>query len=134
MSGSIDDFFAESLFAVAGASANREKYGNQILRAFIRSGRQVVPLNPRAEEIEGVASYPSLNDLGDVPGAVSIVTPPAATALVIDQAIECGVRSLWIQPGAEHEGGITKALSAGLNVIADGRCILVSFSREQNRS
>jgi hypothetical protein len=40
-------------------------------------------------------------------------------------AIAKGVKNLWMQPGAESEAAVAMAEAAGLNVIADGSCLLV---------
>ena len=54
--GDIDAFLSGSPFAVVGASTNRDKYGNKVLRCYQQAGRSVVPVNPRATEIEGLAA------------------------------------------------------------------------------
>jgi hypothetical protein len=64
-------FLNSTTFAVAGASTQREKYGNIIYRALRDSGRNVYPINPRAEEVEGQVAYPDLLSLPVVPQAVS---------------------------------------------------------------
>lgn len=120
-------FLAAQTFAVAGASKNRGKYGNIVLRALLDSGRKVVPLNPAAEKIEGIDAF---RQIGDVPFAVealSVVTPPDVTREVIRQAIAAGTKYVWMQPGAEDEQASEMARQAGLNVIDDGSCILVAL-------
>ena len=123
----IQEFLAGKRFAVVGASSRREKYGNKVLRAYLQNGLEVVPINPAGGDIEGLASYP---DLASVPGTidgVSIITPPAVTEKVVDQAIELGIKHIWMQPGAESVAAIEKAEAAGANVIAGGPCLLVSL-------
>jgi predicted CoA-binding protein len=44
---------------------------------------------------------------------------------VVEQAIAKGIRHLWMQPGAQSASAIAAAEAAGLDVIADGSCILV---------
>lgn len=125
----IEDFLNASSFAVAGASADPNKYGNIVFRALLASGRQVVPLNPKGIVLEGVASYPDLKAMAWVPEAVSLVTPPIATRAVVDAAIALGVKRLWMQPGAEDAVASERARQAGMIVIDDGSCILVALAR-----
>jgi predicted CoA-binding protein len=123
----IESFLAGKRFAVVGASANREKYGNKVLRVYQQNKRDVVPVNPAGGEIEGLESYP---DLAAVPGTidgVSIITPPAVTEKVVDQALELGIRHIWMQPGAESAAAIQRAEAAGANIIAGGPCVLVAL-------
>ncbi|MGN6546610.1 MAG: CoA-binding protein [Aureliella sp.] len=123
----IKRFLSAEHFAVAGASPNREKYGNKCLRALKQHGKNVVGIHPTATNVEGVPTYKSL---AEVPGQVeslSIVTPPKVTETIVAEAIERGVRSVWMQPGAESEQAILTAREHGLDVIAGGPCLLVTI-------
>ena len=41
--------------AIIGASADRDKYGNKAVRAYLRLGHEVMPVHPSARVIEGAA-------------------------------------------------------------------------------
>ena len=127
----IEEFLKGSTFAVAGASRDRSKYGNKVFRAMAASSRTVYPLNPTAPEVEGASAYASIANLPVVPESLSIVTPPHVTRQVIQQAIASGVKNIWMQPGAKDDQASQAARDAGLNVIDDGSCILVSLSIER---
>ena len=118
-------FLAAPAFGVAGASKNRDKYGNKVLRCYQMHGRKVVPVNPVEAEIEGVACVKAVSDLPPEVESLSIITPPQITDKVVEQAIAKGIRNLWMQPGAQSATAIAAAEAAGLNVIADGSCLLV---------
>lgn len=121
----IDTFLSADAFAVIGASSNKDKYGNKVLRCYQQNQHSVVPVNPSASEIEGLACAASVNDLPDHVSSVSIITPPQITEQVIKQAIDKGIRNVWMQPGAESPRAIASCEAAGINVIADGSCLLV---------
>lgn len=123
----IRDFLAGSPFAVVGASRDRSKYGNKTLRSYLQEGLAVFPVHPREEEVEGLAAYPDLRSLPELPHGVSIITPPSVTELVVEEAIELGIERLWMQPGAESREAVERARHAGLLVIAGGPCILVAL-------
>jgi len=126
MDQNIQDFLAAGPYAVVGASTNRAKYGNKVLRCYVQNGRTpLYAINPRADEIEGVPAYASLADVPERPRSVSIITPPEITERVVDEAIALGVEQLWMQPGAESPTAVARAEEAGLGVIADGSCLLV---------
>jgi predicted CoA-binding protein len=122
---SIEQFLEGSQFAVAGASANRAKYGNKVLRAYLQNGYSVVALHPSETRIEGVPAYSSLSEVPHSIDSLSIITPPRITESLVEQAIAHGVKHLWMQPGAESEAAISDALAAGLQVIYGGPCLLV---------
>lgn len=111
--------------AVVGASADRGKYGNKVLRVYQQAGRVVYPVNPRRERIEGLVCYWDLASLPAKVHGVSIITPPRVTAGIIEQAMALGIEHVWMQPGAEEAGAVARGREAGMNVIAGDACILV---------
>jgi uncharacterized protein len=121
----IKSFLAGKRFAVVGASRDREKYGNKVLRTYLQNGLDAVPINPGGGEIEGLPSYPDLNALPEPVDGVSIITPPKVTDKVVEQAVALGIKHIWMQPGAESSHAIEIAEKAGANVIAGGPCLLV---------
>jgi predicted CoA-binding protein len=125
----IEIFLSAKTYAVAGASARQHKYGNKVFRALLASGRETYPLNPITEEIEGHKAYSEIADLPIVPESLSIITPPVVTQQIVQQAIEAGVKHIWMQPGAEDEVASESAREAGINVIDDGSCVLVLLAR-----
>ncbi len=124
----IQDFFAHSPHAVVGATRNRSKYGNRVLRAYLENALPVYPIHPSDSEIEGLTAYPDLHSLPTPVHGISIVTPPAVTETIVEQAAESGIRHLWIQPGAESPRAIERAKSHGMNVIGGTSCILLAFT------
>jgi predicted CoA-binding protein len=123
----IKQFLAGKRFAVVGASTDREKYGNKVLRVYRQNNLDAVPINPKANQVEGLKAY---SDLASVPGTVdgvSIITPPAVTENVVAEAVKRGIKNIWMQPGAESALAIDLAEQGGANVIAGGPCILVSL-------
>ncbi|HMO14530.1 MAG TPA: CoA-binding protein [Pirellulaceae bacterium] len=125
MNGDVQQFLSGSLFAVIGATSDRNKYGNKVLRCYLQNGRQVVPVNPHAASIEGLTVYPNLTSIGAKIDGISIITPPKITDEVVQEALALGIRNIWMQPGAESESAIKLARQAGVNVIAHGPCLLV---------
>lgn len=123
---SIQSFLSASTVGVVGASSNREKYGNKILRCYQQHARSVVPINPRGDIIEGLPVIRDIASLPDDVSALSIITPPKISEQVVEAAIARGtIKHLWFQPGAQSPIASDKARQAGLNVIDDGSCLLV---------
>lgn len=122
---SIEQFLNGSPHAVVGASQDRTKYGNKVLRAYVQANRRVFPVNPSAVEVEGLTAYPNLEGLPERVHGISIITPPAVTESVIQQSGKLGIQHVWMQPGAESESAIQLAKQLGMNIIAAGPCLLV---------
>jgi len=121
----IEKFLAAEHFAVVGASAKPHKYGNKVLRCYLQNGLKAIPVNPVEPIIEGRDCVASVAQLPPEVKSISVITPPEATRTVVEMAITGGIENIWMQPGAEDAEAIRKAEQAGLNVIADGSCVLV---------
>ena len=121
----IEQFLASPVFGVVGASTNRQKYGNKVLRCYLQNGRKAIPVNPNEPEIEGIPCAATISDLPPDALSISMITPPAVTAKLVPLAIEKGIKNIWMQPGAEHPEAVALCRERGINVIADGSCLLV---------
>lgn len=123
----IRTFLDGKCFAVVGASSNREKYGNKVLRAYLQKNRKVFPVNPNEAEVEGLKSYPNLASLPEPVDGVSIITRPEITEKIVEEAAAAGIRNVWMQPGAESAQALRRAEELGLNAIGGGPCVLVTL-------
>lgn len=123
----IEQFFNSDAFAVLGASSNRNKFGNKVLRCYMQNNKTVYPVNPNEPTIEGLSSMRQMADLPSSVNSISIITPPPITEKIVEQAIAKGIKNIWIQPGAESEVAINNCLKHQINVIAEGPCILVEL-------
>lgn len=104
--------------AVIGASRDRRKFGNKAVRAFLNQGHDVVPVNPQCagaqESIEGLTAYASLLD---VPGRVDVATLyvwPEIGERVVDDVAARDIPELWVNPGAESDGLLSRARELGI--------------------
>ena len=121
----IDEFLSGSPHAVVGASKDRSKYGNKVLRVYQQNNRPAFPVNPNESEIEDVPAYPDLASLPETVHGISIITPPKVTEVIVKQAGKLGIKNIWMQPGAESDAAVSRAEELGMNVIAGGPCLLV---------
>jgi len=118
-------FLTSPAYGVVGASTHREKYGNKVLRCYQQNGRRAIPVNPHEQVVEGAACVASVLDLPNDVKSISVITPPPVTERVVLEAIRKGIEHVWMQPGAGSERAVAACEAAGLNVIADGSCVLV---------
>ena len=128
----IETFLSSGPYAVVGASRDREKYGNKVLRCYRQHDLTAYPVNPNQSEIEGLTCYPSVAVLPEPVDRASVITPPPITERVVEEAAAAGVSQLWMQPGAESTEAVTRAEALGLSVIAGGPCILVTLGYSES--
>jgi acyl-CoA synthetase (NDP forming) len=90
---SLAPFFAPRSVAVIGASRDPSKIGGSVL-ANLRSagfGGRVIPVNTRAEMVQGLTAVPSLLDV-DGPVDLAVITVPAPAVLpVLKECVSKGV-------------------------------------------
>lgn len=107
----------QQTIAILGASADRNKYGNAAVRTYIDKGWTVYPINPKADEIEGVKAYASINDAPQPIHRVSVYLPPQVLLGVLDEIATANPDEVWLNPGSESDEVLAKARELDLNVI-----------------
>jgi predicted CoA-binding protein len=113
--------------AIVGASANRRKFGNKAVRAFLDAGWTVYPVNPMAKEIEGLASYPSVAEVPEPLDCVSMYVSPAIGITMLDAIAAKKPGKVYLNPGAEDDALIARAQALGIPAIAT--CSILDIGR-----
>ena len=117
------------VWAVIGATDNKEKFGHKIFKLLKKAGYKVFPVNPGIKSVMGETCYASLSDLPVKPDAVNFVVPPQVGEPIIAECSTLGIKNVWLQPGANGDNVVTAAKTAGLNVIHKS-CILVEVRKQ----
>jgi uncharacterized protein len=120
----IDDFIAQPVLAIAGASRDSKKFGNAVYRELKAKGYHVLAVNPNATTVEGDPSYPSLAALPEKVGGVVIITQPAETEKLVQEAAQAGIPRVWMQQGAESATAIAFCQKNGMTLVS-GECIMM---------
>jgi predicted CoA-binding protein len=118
--------------AILGASRDRQKFGNKSVRAHLRAGFDVYPVNPKAETVEGLTAYPNLASVpaGDL-DRISIYLPPAVGLRLLDEIKQRGAREVWFNPGSVSVELLRRAAELGLNPICACSIVDVGVSPHQ---
>ncbi|KII92700.1 hypothetical protein PLICRDRAFT_37492 [Plicaturopsis crispa FD-325 SS-3] len=122
-------FLSAPKFAVVGASKDQSKFGTKVLQWYQARDKDVTPVHPKEDELEGLATVRAVSDLpSPSETSISIITSPKVTLGILAQAKALDVPALWLQPGAEDEAVISYIKENGLadRTIYGGACILVS--------
>ncbi|MEM7374628.1 MAG: CoA-binding protein [Bacteroidota bacterium] len=91
-------------------------------------GYRVIPVNPRAKEILGETSYPDLKSIPFPVDMVDIFRRASECPAIVQDAIDIGAKSVWMQLRIVHPESAQLALDAGLDAIMD-RCIKMEHGR-----
>jgi len=90
--------FHPAAIALVGASPRPRSLGRWVVQQLREGGfpGSLGVVNRRYPEIAGVATVPSLFDLGFAPELTIIAVPPAAVARTADKAARCGARAVIV--------------------------------------
>jgi uncharacterized protein len=115
--------------AIVGASAkpSRASYfvGTYLLQS---SDYRVYFVNPNADTILGHKVYPDLASLPEVPDIVDVFRKASDIPAVMDDALNIGARTVWVQLGIWNQDAALYGEGKGLTVVMD-RCIKVEHAR-----
>jgi len=114
--------------AVIGASTDRKKYGNKAVRAYLQEGWTVYPVNPKADEIEGLKCYKSILDIPDEIDRATLYVPPQVGIKVLEEIARKGVKELYVNPGADSPELLERARELGLEPIV--ACSILSIGQQ----
>jgi predicted CoA-binding protein len=117
--------------AIIGASADRSKFGNKAVRAFLRQGYTVYPVNPKETHIEGLPVFKSISEIPVRPNLVSVYLPPPVLENVLPAIAARGCDELWLNPGTASEAVLARAKKLNLNVIQACSIVGVGMSPDE---
>ncbi|MBU0677180.1 MAG: acetate--CoA ligase family protein [Verrucomicrobia bacterium] len=130
--------------AVIGASQTPGKVGHEILQNLLHSGfaGQLVPVNPRADEILGIKCF---HDLKDFKGKVDlsiIAVPPSFVPEMVDKSASAGAKAVVVITAGFREVGekglaiekevIRKCESAGVRLMGPNCVGLINTHHSMN--
>ena len=103
--------------AIIGASKDREKFGNKAVRAYVKTGANVFPVNLEEDIIEGLKVYKSVLEIKEPLDSVSLYLPPAVSISLVDDIAKTGVKKVYVNPGAESDELVAKLKEKGLQPL-----------------
>jgi hypothetical protein len=95
--------------ALVGASTDPRKFGNTIFRALREHGYEVLPVNPRAAEIDGVACVGSMSELPAGVEAAMIMVGGDDAVVAVEACAALGIRTVWLFRGVGSPGAVSAA-------------------------
>jgi len=113
----IEEFVAQRVWAVVGASTDPTKFGHKVYRTLRDAGYTVHGVNVNGGMIEGQRLHRDLADLPETPQVVDTVVPPKVTEKVVQQCSELGITRVWMQPGSESQQAIDYCEDNGIQVV-----------------
>jgi len=110
--------------AVVGLSPDHRRTSYGVAVALQRRGYEIVPVNPKADEVLGEKAWPTL---ADVPGTIDLVDVfrrQEHVDGVVQEAIAAGAPAIWLQEQLTSVDGRRSAEAAGIDYVEDA-CLAV---------
>jgi predicted CoA-binding protein len=115
--------------ALVGASAKPWRASHEVMRFLLARGYDVTPVNPglAGQTIHGQIVVASLADAAPLE-MVDVFRASAYVGPVVDQAIQLGAQTIWMQLGVIDQASAARARAAGIMVVMD-RCPVIEDRR-----
>ncbi len=116
--------------ALVGASPKPHRASYRVMAYLQQRGYKVIPVNPlqAGKRILGCTVVASLAEITRPVDMVDVFRNSDAAGAVINEAIEIGARSVWLQLDVIDLAGAQRARDAGLDVVMD-RCPAIEMPR-----
>lgn len=116
------------VIAIVGMSSDKQK-ASYFVASYMRSaGYTIIPVNPNARTILGLTCYPSLADVPRQIDLVDIFRPAQDCPAIVEQAITCKAKAVWMQLKVVNLQAAERARAAGLLTVMD-RCVKMEHGR-----
>ena len=121
----VQDFLAQKRIAVSGLSRTKDSGAGAIYLKLRNEGYEVFPIHPQAEALHGDTCYPSLSAIPGGVDAVFIMNSPAVAEKIVDEALQLGIRRVWMHnntfmQSSVSEAAVERCRAAQINVIDIG--------------
>jgi uncharacterized protein len=88
---------------------------------------KVYPINPNTEEIDGEKCYSSVSSLPQGVESILITTPKRQTDMILREAINKGIKNIWVQQMSESKDTLNIAKENNIDIIHH-KCIFMYSS------
>ena len=114
--------------AVVGISHKEDRDSHKVAKYLKEHGYKMIPVNPKYTEVLGEKCYPSLQDVPERIDIADLFRNLEAIPGIVQEAIDAGVGTVWLQLGLAHNEAARQAEAAGLRVVMN-KCTKIEHSR-----
>lgn len=114
----IDHYLDCKSMAIVGASRNEKSFSAQVAKHLSKLGYNLWYVNPAFGPLEMEKQrIPSIAMLPASVNHLLVLTPKGATESVVEQAIDKGIKNVWIQQQSETPKALELAQQNNLNTV-----------------
>ena len=123
-------FISSRVIALVGASNNKEKDSNKVMKFLQRAGYRVIPVNPTSLNsfIHGEKVYGSLMDIKEKVDIVDVFRPSEEVEEIANQTIKIAANVLWLQLDIQNNKARDLVIKNKIYYVAN-KCTKIEFER-----
>ena len=123
-------FISSKVIALVGASNNKEKDSNKVMKFLQRAGYKVIPVNPTCINnfIHGEKVYGSLTDIEQKVDIVDVFRPSEEVEEIAKETIKIGANVLWLQLDIQSNKARDLVMKNKIYYIAN-KCTKIEFEK-----
>jgi len=123
-------FISSRVIALVGASNNKEKDSNKVMKFLQRAGYKVIPINPTRINnfIHGEKVYGSLTDIEQKVDIVDVFRPNEEAEEIANQTIKIGAHALWLQLDIKSDKAKDLVIKNKIYYISN-KCMKIEFEK-----
>ena len=123
-------FISSRVIALIGASKNKEKDSNKVMKFLQRAGYKVIPVNPTCINnfIHGEKVYGSLTDIEQKVDIVDVFRPSEEAEEIAKETIKIGATVLWLQLDIQSNKARDLVVKNKIYYIAN-KCTKIEFEK-----
>jgi len=123
-------FISSRVIALVGASINKEKDSNKVMKFLQRAGYKVIPVNPKNINsfIHGEKVFASLTDIDQKVDIVDVFRPSEEVEEIANQTIKIGAQALWLQLDINNDKARDLVMKNKIYYISN-KCTKIEFER-----
>ncbi len=111
---------------VLGASPKPERYSFQAITRLLAAGHEVIPVNPRGGEIQGLTVLPDLSSLSLGIDTLTLYVGPELLRGVVAEVLRMRPKRIIFNPGTESTEEESLFSARGIEVVKG--CTLVMLA------
>jgi predicted CoA-binding protein len=123
-----ENFWLVNRYAVVGHGKSERPFPKLTYGALKKNGKVVFPVDPSADTVEGDRAYASLAALPEPIDAIVVEVPKAETLKYVQQAVEIGIKNVWLHGSTETPEAIAYAKEHGIR-LCTGTCAVMYLHR-----
>lgn len=105
--------------ALVGVSQNPERASHRVARYLIEAGYTLYLVNPQYQEVLGLPCYPNLSAIPAPLDMVDIFRRSEDCLPVVEEAVQLGAKSIWLQLGISNPQCRALAAEHGIDYVED---------------